>query len=309
MNMLLAIVGPTAVGKTDIAIECALALGGEIVSADSMQVYRGLDLGTAKPTAAQLARVPHHLIDIVNPDEEFSVALYKEKAEAAIDEIFRRGKQPILVGGSGLYVRAIIGRWGMTAVPRDAALRKRLQDEAQEKSLAALHDRLTQVDPEAAAKITPADEKRIIRALEVYELTGLPISHFHRLDRARAPRYNPIVVGLSLPRPVLYARIEARIDKMLQAGLLEEVKSLKERGYHAGLVSMKALGYAHLLAHLAGETSLEEAIARFKRDTRRFAKRQMTWFRAEPGVQWLDMENRSPAESAAMIIGIFRSEK
>jgi tRNA dimethylallyltransferase len=164
---------------------------------------------------------------------------------------------------------------------------------------------LAQVDPEAAAKITPADEKRIIRALEVFELTGLPISHFHRLDRARAPRYNPIVVGLSLPRPVLYARIEARIDKMLQAGLLEEVERLKERGYHAGLVSMKALGYAQLLAHLAGEMNLEEAIARFKRDTRRFAKRQMTWFRAEPGVRWLEMENQSPAQIAKEVIDIF----
>lgn len=304
MSKLIAIVGPTAVGKTEVAIECALLLHGEIVSADSMQVYRGMDIGTAKPTAEQRARVPHHLIDLVGPDEEFSVAIYRERAEAVIDDLFRRGRRPLLVGGSGLYVRAVTGKWGMTLAPRDAALRKRMQDEAREKGIEALHTRLAGIDPETAAKISSRDEKRIIRALEVFETTGSPMSHFHRLDRARQPKYNAVMIGLTLPRSLLYARIEERIDRMMEAGLLEEVKSLREKGYPSGLVSMKALGYSHLLSYLEGEVDLETAVKLFKRNTRRFAKRQMTWFRAEPGIHWLEVEGRSPAETAQEIVRI-----
>ncbi len=303
---LLAIVGPTAVGKTEVAVECARLLDGEIVSADSMQVYRGMDIGTAKPTAAQRARVPHHLVDVVNPEEEFSVAKYKELAEAAIDDIFRRGCQPLLVGGSGLYVKAITGTWGLTIAPRDAALRQRLQNEAQEKGLVALHARLAQIDPEAAARISPNDEKRIIRALEVFEVTGLPVSHFHQLDRQRQPKYNAVIIGLTVPRPLLYARIEERIDRMMEAGLLAEVKGLLQKGCHPGLVSMKALGYSHLAAHLAGEMDLETAIARFKQDSRRFAKRQMTWFRAQREIRWIDVAGRGASEVAQEIAELFQ---
>jgi len=307
-SRLLVIVGPTAVGKTAVGIECARRLSGEIVSADSMQVYRGMDIGTAKPTAEERALVPHHLFDSADPKEDFSVALYKEKAETAIDDIFSRGRQPILVGGSGLYVKAVIGPMGLTIAPKDADLRVRLQEEARKKGLEALHLRLARIDPEAATRIAPADEKRIIRALEVYELTGFPISHFHRLDRERSAKYQTFVAGLSLPRPVLYERIEARIDQMLAAGLLEEVAGLLSKGCHPGLISMKALGYSHLARHLAGEWDWETMVTRFKQDTRRFAKRQMTWFRAMPEVRWWETDNLTPADAAEKIIKEFRDE-
>lgn len=302
-NRLLAIVGPTAVGKTAVGIECALRLNGEIVSADSAAIYRGMDLGTAKPTPEERAKVAHHLIDLIDPDEEFSVAQYKARAEAAIDDILRRGKEPLLVGGSGLYVRAVVGRWGMTLAPRDNELRERLQTEAREKGLAALHARLAEIDPESAVRISVADEKRVIRALEVHEITGLPMSHFHRLDRARQPRYDSTIIGLTLARDRLYRRIEERIERMLQAGLLEEVARLREKGYHTGLTSMKALGYAHLLAHLEGKYDLPTAVELLKRDSRRFAKRQLTWFRAEEGIRWIDVGDRSAADVAEEIVG------
>jgi len=309
-QILLVIVGPTAVGKTAVAIECALLLNGEIISADSMQVYRGMDSGTAKPTPAQRALLPYHLIDVVSPDEDFSVAIYKARAEAIIDDIFHRGRQPILVGGSGLYIKAVTGTWGLTIAPRDAALRCRLQEEAQEKGLRALHERLMQIDPEAAARISSRDEKRLLRALEVFEITGLPMSHFHRLDRHRQPKYNSLMIGLTLPRQALYARIEERIDRMMQAeGFLEEVRGLLRRGYHRGLISMKALGYAHLASHLAGEVDLEAAVKLFKRDSRRFAKRQLTWFRAQPDIHWLEVQGRSPSEIAQEIIEIFEPRR
>jgi len=308
-QILLVIVGPTAVGKSEVAIGCARLLNGEIVSADSMQVYRGLDIGTAKPTAAQRALVPHHLIDVVSPDEDFSVAIYKARAEAIIDDIFPRGRQPILVGGSGLYIKAVTGTWGLTIAPRAPALRQRLQNEVQEKGLRALHERLMRIDPEAAARISPSDEKRLLRALEVFEITGLPISHFHRLDRHRQPKYNSLMIGLTLPRQALYARIEERVDRMMEAyGFLEEVKGLLQRGYHRGLVSMRALGYAHIASHLAGEVDLEAAVKLFKRDSRRFAKRQLTWFRNQPDIHWLDVEGRSPSEVAKESVKIFKAQ-
>jgi tRNA dimethylallyltransferase len=306
---LLVIVGPTAVGKTAVGIECARRLGGEIVSADAMQIYRGMDIGTAKPTVEERALVPHHLFDIADPQADFSVALYKELAEAAIDDIFSRSRQPILVGGSGLYVKAVIGRMGLTIAPKDPDLRVRLQNEAREKGLGTLHLRLARIDPEAAARIAPADEKRIIRALEVYELTGLPISHFHRLDRERTPKYRTFVAGLSLSRPVLYEKIETRIDQMLAAGLLEEIARLLAEGCHPGLISMKALGYSHLARHLAGELDWETTVARFKQDTRRFAKRQLTWFRAMPEVRWWEMDNLTPVEAAEKIIKEFQYDQ
>jgi tRNA dimethylallyltransferase len=197
---------------------------------------------------------------------------------------------------------------GLTISPKDADLRARLQTEAREKGLGALHLRLAQIDPEAAARIAPADEKRIIRALEVYELTGFPISHFHHLDRERSSKYQTFVAGLSLSRPALYERIETRIDQMLTAGLLEEVARLLAAGCSPSLISMKALGYSHLARHLAGEMDWEATVARFKQDTRRFAKRQMTWFRAMPEVRWWEMDNLTPAEAAEKIMEEFRYE-
>ncbi|UCC68438.1 MAG: tRNA (adenosine(37)-N6)-dimethylallyltransferase MiaA [Armatimonadota bacterium] len=286
---LLAIVGPTATGKTEVGVLLAEALGGEIVSADSMQVYRGMDIGTAKPTAEQRARVRHHLIDIVDPDELFSVADYRKRADAALEDIWGRGRQPILVGGSGLYVRAVLEEMDFSEVPPDPELRRRLTAEARSKGTRALHEWLSEVDPEAAARIHPNDEKRIIRALEVSESVGGGGPPPRKLDRRRRVRYNTRQFGLNVAREELYRRIEARVDGMIARGLVEEVRGLLERGYGKGLVAMKGLGYGQLAPHVQGEVSLEEAVRRLKRDTRRFAKRQLTWFRADERVEWVDV--------------------
>ncbi len=302
---LLAIVGPTATGKTEAAILVAEALDGEIISADSMQVYRGMDIGTAKPTAEQRAQVPHHLIDIIAPDEPFSVADYRDRADAALNDIWGRGRQPVLVGGSGLYVRAVLDEMDFSYVPPDRELRRRLTEEARAKGLPALHESLTKADPEAAARIHPNDEKRIIRALEVAQARG---PRPRQVDQPRATRYNTVQFGLALARDELYRRIEARVDAMLAAGLVEEVRGLLERGYGEDLVSMKGLGYAQLAPYLRGRIALDEAVERLKRDTRRFAKRQLTWFRADRRIRWIDVDQAGvPSGVAETVIEEWRS--
>jgi tRNA dimethylallyltransferase len=295
---LLAIVGPTATGKTEVGMLVAEALQGEIVSADSMQVYRGMHIGTAKPSVEQRARVPHHLIDIMEPDEPFSVADYRGRADAALADIWSRGKQPILVGGSGLYVRAVLEEMDFV-VPPDRALRRQLTEEARAKGLPALYARLTETDPQAAARIHPNDQKRIIRALEVAQQTG---RGERPVDRARASRYNAVQFGLTAARDELYRRIEARVDAMLAAGLVEEVRGLLEQGDDERLVSMKGLGYAQMLLYLRGEIALEEAVRRLKRDTRRFAKRQLTWFRADPRIRWIDVDQAGGPSGVTEIV-------
>ncbi len=299
---LLAIVGPTATGKTEVGILLAERLGGEIVSADSMQVYQGMDIGTAKPTPEQRRRVPHHLIDIIPPDRPFSVAAYQELAERAIQEIWERGNQPILVGGSGLYVRAVLGGLDIPVAPPDPELRRRLDAEARRRGCEHLHARLASVDPTAAARIHPHNVRRVIRALEVWEQTGRPISEWWSLDDARKGKYNTRQFGLTAPRADLYWRIDARVDAMLADGLVEEVQRLLDQGYGEDLVSMQGLGYAQIAAHLRGRLSLEEAVERTKRDTRRFAKRQLTWFRADDRIEWIDITHyRDSADVAAEI--------
>ena len=302
---LLAIVGPTATGKSEVGMGLAEALDGEIVSADSMQVYRGMDIGTAKPTAQERARVPHHLIDIVDPDEPFSVADYQARADVALADIWRRGRQPILVGGSGLYIRAVLEEMDFSLVPPDPDFRRRLLEEAGSKGTRALHEWLAEVDPAAAARIHPNDQKRIIRALEVAESTGGAGSGSGKVDRERPPRYNSTQFGLTLEREELYRRIEARIDCMIAGGLVEEVRGLLERGLDEGLVSMKGLGYAQIAPQVRGQISLEEAVSRLKRDTRRFAKRQMTWFRADPRIEWIDV---GEAGGAAAVVETIRGK-
>jgi len=297
---LLAIVGPTATGKTEVGMGLAEALDGEIVSADSMQVYRGMDIGTAKPTAEERARVPHHLIDILDPDEAFSVADYQARADAALAAIWKKARQPILVGGSGLYIRAVLEEMDFSLVPPDPEFRRRLLEEARSKGTRALHEWLAEVDSAAAARIHPNDQKRIIRALEVAESTGGAGSG--KVDRERPPRYNSTQFGLTLDREELYRRIEARVDRMIAGGLVEEVRGLLERGWDEGLVSMKGLGYAQIAPHVRGQIPLEEAVSRLKRDTRRFAKRQMTWFRADPRIEWIDVGEAGGAASVVETI-------
>jgi tRNA dimethylallyltransferase len=278
---LIAIVGPTAVGKTVYGIEQALQRHGEIVSADSRQVYRGMDIGTAKPTAAELAAVRHHLIDIVDPDAEFSLVTYQELAFAAIADVTARGRTPFLVGGTGQYLAAVLEGWQIPRVPPQPELRAALEEEAREHGAAALHARLAQVDPQAATAIPTENVRRVIRALEVYTVTGTPIS----VQQTRQPPpYQITTIWLTRTRAELYARIDARVDAMLAAGLLEEVRRLCARGYSWELPSMSSLGYIQFKPYFAGEATRDECVQRLKYDTHAFVRRQESWFRRLPNV-------------------------
>ena len=285
MKTLFVIVGPTAVGKTEVAIRLAERAGGEIVSADSRQVYRHMDIGTAKPNAAQRARAPHYLIDVVDPDQVLSLAQYQAAAYAAIDDIFARGKQPLLVGGTGLYVKAVTEGLRIPAVPPDPDLRAELEARAAHEGRHALHAELQRVDPAAAARIDPRNVRRTIRALEVHRLSG---RRFSELGRAHPPPYRVVAIGLARPRADLYARVDARIDAMIAAGLVEETRRLAQR-YDWSLPSMSGLGYRQIGMFLRGEYSLEQAIAAIRRETRRFVRHQAAWFRpSDPRLQWFE---------------------
>jgi tRNA dimethylallyltransferase len=276
---LVVIAGPTASGKTELAIELAKKLNGEIISADSRQIYRYMDIASAKPTKQQLKKVTHHLIDVVNPNEHFSVAKFKEMAENLIKKINKKKKTPFVVGGTGLYIKALIE--GLFPSPSPSKiLRLQLQQEAEELGNHYLHQKLKQVDEEAAARIHPNDRKRIIRALEVYYQTQKGISQLQRFETKKL-NYKSALVLLDIDRKKLYERIEKRVDQMIQEGLIDETKKLLEMGYDKDLISMECIGYKHIICYLKNEISLEDAISLIKRDTRRYAKRQLTWFRAK----------------------------
>ncbi len=290
MNKLLAIVGPTAVGKSYIAHSIAKRLNGEIISADSVQVYRGMDIGTAKPTLEERAEIPHHLIDIVDPDAYYTVADFQQDALTAIRHVHIKGKLPILVGGTGLYVRAVIQDFTFSESGINETLRQHLWNEAQIYGPAHLHNKLIEVDPESARKFHQNDLRRVIRALEVFEQGNTLISEQAAKTLGKC-RYDTKMFALTMPRELLYSRIEERVDEMMAQGLLDEVQDLLNRGISAEAKSMHSLGYRQLAAHLRGELSLEEAISLIKRDTRRFAKRQLTWFRREQEITWLDISH------------------
>jgi tRNA isopentenyltransferase (miaA) len=279
------ILGPTAVGKTDVAIRLAERWGGEIISADSSAVYRGLDIGSAKPTPDEQRRVRFHLIDVADPSEVFTAARFRELALQAIADIQARGKRVLIVGGTGLYLRVLLHGFSLAPPPADPEVRARWKAEVERVGAPALHARLQQIDPIAAARIHPNDAVRITRALEVYEMTGVPISQWQRRAEAELPA---IKVGLTMPRKQLYARIDQRVDKMIAQGMLQEVQTLLQNGYNPEQPALKGLGYRHLIGYLKGRFSWDEAVRLWKRDTRRYAKRQMTWFRKEPGVHWVD---------------------
>lgn len=290
----LAIVGPTASGKTAVGIDLALRLNGEIVSADSMQVYRGLDTGTAKPSPEEMRLVPHHMIDIRDIDQPFTVAEYQDEARAAIDSIHERGRLPIVTGGSGLYVRAAVDDLSFPPEhTRSAVIRLRLEESAKKHGAEALHKRLHDIDPASAEKIHPANMRRVIRALEVFETTGLPFSSFAGEWEKRASIYELVMVGITADRDVLYRLIDERVDVMVENGLVDEVKKLVGQGYRDALEQKMALGYREIISYLDGSTTLEEAVNAIKRNTRRFAKRQMTWFSRDPRVIWY---KRRPGE-------------
>lgn len=280
---LLALVGPTAVGKTALSLHLAQMVGGEIVSADSRLFYRGMDIGTAKPTAAEQSLVPHHLIDIAAPDETLTLGDYQRRAYACIEAVQARGRLPILVGGTGQYVWAVIEGWGIPRVPPHPALRRALARLGQ----AELGRWLRQLDPEAASAIHPHNMRRVIRALEVTLLSGRPIS---QLQRKTPPPYTVRLVGLRCARASLYARIDARVDGMMAAGLLDEVAALRAKGYGRSTPAMSGLGYRQLLDYLEGRATLTEAIQRIKHETHRFVRQQQTWFRADDSrIAWYDV--------------------
>ena len=290
-NPLLGIVGPTASGKTAVGIALARLLDGEIISADAVAVYRGLDIGSAKPDATERAHSAFHIIDVAEPDEDFTLADFQRLAEAAITEIRGRGKTPILVGGTGLYVRSVTATLSMPHVPPQPEIRARLWEEAEHSGAAQLHDRLKEVDSPSASKIQAGDAKRIIRALEVWEATGQPMSSFHTPEGVQGtPRPNTILFGLNMTRPTLYARIEKRVEAMMAAGFEEEVRGLLAAGYPPELKSLQSLGYRHLCASITGKISREQAVTELKRDTRRYAKRQFSWFNADTNIVWKDAD-------------------
>ncbi|MFD2371401.1 tRNA (adenosine(37)-N6)-dimethylallyltransferase MiaA [Brevibacillus sp. GCM10020057] len=289
---LVVIIGPTAVGKTELSLELAEQFQGEIISGDSMQVYREMNIGTAKASPEELARVPHHLIDIISPRDEYSVAQFQESATRLITEINQRGHLPFIVGGTGLYIESVTHRFQFSRTPSDPELRERLQKLANTEGVEALHARLAQVDPVTAERLHPNDVKRVIRALEVYECSGYKMSDFQL--RAQHSPYDLVMIGLTMEREKLYERINHRVDLMIEAGLVEEVRQLLDRGYDATLISMQGLGYKELIPYLYGEITLEKAINDIKQRTRHFAKRQLSWFRRMPEIQWFDMTD--PAE-------------
>jgi len=281
---LVVVLGPTASGKSSLALALADVLHGEIVSADSMQVYRGLDIGTAKPTAAERAAVPHHMIDVVEPAQDFSVAQFQAQARQTVQAICSRGHLPIVVGGTGLYVRALLYDYDFSAPGADSELRANLATVAREQGLDELRRQLAAVDPVAVDRIHANDERRIIRALEVWHLTRRPISDGWG---DLSPCYDALKVGIALPRLQLGARIDERVDIMVAQGLVEEVKGLMARGFTTALVAGQALGYKEIVDSASGRLPLPAAIAAIKRATRQYAKRQMTWFRRERDVHWL----------------------
>jgi tRNA dimethylallyltransferase len=296
------IVGPTAVGKSLVAVEVAKAFETEVLTADSRQVYRGMDIGTDKPALEERQAVPHRLIDLVNPDESFNAGFYRGRAVSEIERLCRDRRLPLVVGGTGLYVRTLL-KGLCDAPPADPVLRDALRQEAKDQGHDRLYARLVAADPVSAARLHPRDESKVIRALEVYQLSGRRMSEFQREHGFAERPFSAVIIGLNRDRSALYRRIEERIDWQLAHGLIEETKQLLAQGYQRGSAAMKGLGYRHVAEYLAGEYDAGEMVRRFKQDTRRFSKRQMTWFRKEPGIEWLTIgESESVQQTAELVI-------
>lgn len=290
-NPLVILTGPTAVGKTALSIALAKAINGEIVSADSMQVYRHMDIGSAKITETEMAGVPHHLIDVLEPTEGFNVVIFQKLAKEALEKIYERGRIPILTGGTGFYIQAVLYDIDFTENDEDASLRKELAKTAEREGPEVLYEKLKAVDPEACESIHAHNVKRVIRALEFYEKTGQRISKHNETQRQNVSPYRFAYFVLNDDREKIYKKIDLRVDQMMAAGLVGEVQTLKEMGCTKDMVSMQGLGYKEILQYLDGELPLEEAVYRIKRDTRHFAKRQLTWFRREKDVIWLEKQD------------------
>ncbi|MDE0196733.1 MAG: tRNA (adenosine(37)-N6)-dimethylallyltransferase MiaA [Caldilineaceae bacterium] len=302
---LIVILGPTAAGKTSLSLDLAARFDGEIVGADSRQIYQGMDIGTAKPSAEEQAQVPHHLVDIQPPDRQMALATYQQLAFSAIDAIHKRRRVPFLVGGSALYLRAVTEGLQIPEVAPNPALRAELEAFAQEKGRAALHARLQASDPDAAAQIHPNNMRRVIRALEIVQTTGRRKSE---LETAAPPPYRILKIGLDLPRPLLHERIDRRVHEMVDAGLVEEMASLLAAGYSPGLPALSSLGYQEIAAYLRGETSLPAAVERIQIETHRFVRHQYTWFRRIPDIHWFDASQAPQAAIHKLAANFLGSE-
>lgn len=289
MKPLIILTGPTAVGKTALSIRLAKAIGGEIISADSMQVYRRMDIGSAKIIKEEMMGVPHHLIDVLEPDEEFNVTVFQKLAKAAVEEIYSRGNIPIVAGGTGFYIQALLNDIDFTENGEDTSIRDELEAIAKEKGAEHLHGMLLAIDPESAKQIHANNIKRVIRAIEYYRQTGERISEHNKREREKESPYDFLYYVVNTDRDILYQRIDQRVDEMMKQGLVQEVKELKDSGCTRNMVSMQGLGYKEILDYLQGECTLSEAVYLLKRDTRHFAKRQITWFKRERDVKWLNL--------------------
>ncbi|HIJ80214.1 MAG TPA: tRNA (adenosine(37)-N6)-dimethylallyltransferase MiaA [Desulfuromonadales bacterium] len=283
---ILVICGPTASGKSELALQLAREIDAEIVNADSMQVYRGLSVGTAKPSFEQLQSIPHHLIDIADPDQPFSAADFITAADTAIRDISIRSKKVIVAGGTGLYIRTLLK--GLIDTPSDTEIRKILKEEADKFGSGAMLERLREIDPELAARLHPNNLVRIIRALEVYKLTGIPLSSYQHSHSFNERHYNALQIGMLTERSQLYQRIDMRVERMLREGLFDETRELLKMGFTPELKPLRSIGYKEAVAYLEGSISMEKAVELIKRNTRHYAKRQLTWFNAEPGILWLE---------------------
>ena len=309
MKPMVVLTGPTAVGKTELSIRLAEALDGEIISADSMQVYKKMDIGTAKIRKEEMGGIPHHLIDVLDPAEEFNVVRFQEMAKEALAGIYERGKIPLVVGGTGFYIQGLLYAIDFTREEQDKSFRERLQKKAEEEGAGAVHQMLEKVDSVSAGKIHPNNVKRVIRALEFYHLNGRPISEHNEEEARKKSPYQSAYFVLNQDRQTLYERINRRVDLMMEEGLIGEVKSLVEEGYGRNLVSMQGIGYKEVFDYLEGEISLEETTERIKKDTRHFAKRQLTWFGREKEVIMIDKDKyETEEEILEHMLGILKEK-
>jgi tRNA dimethylallyltransferase len=299
MNHLIAIIGPTATGKSQLAVRLAQAFSGEIVSADSRQVYRYMDIGTAKPAQQELSLVPHHLLDIISPEEDFSLARYQQLAYRAIDDIQKRNKLPLLVGGSGLYIWAVLEGWEIPEVPPDIEFRRSLEEKAARGETEELYQELMKIDPVAAQNIDRRNVRRLIRALEVSESAGVP---FSRLQRKKEPPYSTLIIGLTAERTELYRRVDLRVDRMVDQGLVEEVRKLVDMGYDLSLPAMSGIGYKQIGMFLKGEMTLEDAVKQTKTETHRLVRRQYNWFSLkDERIHWFDIQGEIEPEISKLV--------
>ena len=302
MKNLVILAGPTGVGKTHISIKLAKELNGEIISSDSMQIYKYMDIGSAKVTKEEMNGIVHHLIDFLDPKESFTVSDYKSMAEEAIDSVLLNNKIPMLVGGTGLYINSLINNYDFTAADCDMEYRKYLQEQASLNGKIYVHEMLKDIDPVSYHKLFPNDLKRVIRALEVYKLTGTPISEFNSEKKVHDIPYNIAYFVLTMDRKKLYDRINQRVDKMIESGLVDEVKMLKHMGLNENMQSMKGIGYKEMLYYLEGKISFDEAVYLIKKGSRNYAKRQLTWFRKDNRVQWVDKDSFSSEDDIVKYI-------